>query len=74
MRPRQPLIGRDEDNVSEHDGPEVFRDPSIVGAVRLQSEMVKEATEFGRLPLVKPIRKAASESVPLQLLTLTVSI
>jgi hypothetical protein len=39
----------------------------------LQSEIVKESTEFGRLPLLRPIRKQASESVPLQLLTLTVS-
>ena len=54
--------------------PKFSATPSTVGAVRLQSEMVKEATEFGRLPLVTPIRKAASERVPLQLRTLTESI
>ncbi len=47
--------------------------PSTVGATRLQSETANEATEFGLLPEPNPIRKAASESVPVQLLTLTVS-
>ena len=47
--------------------------PSTVEAVKLQSEIVKQATEFGLLPAVTPIRKAASESMPLQLLTLTES-
>ena len=46
---------------------------SMVGAVNVQSEMVREATEFGRLPLANPIRKAPSERKPLQFLTLTVS-
>src|ERR1700757_5192391 len=44
-----------------------------VGAVRLQSLMLKPVTEFGLLLPVVPIRKAPSVSLPLQWRTLTES-
>ena len=45
----------------------------IAGAVRVQSETVREVTEFGLLPEPSPIAKPARVSLPLQLLTNTVS-
>src|SRR5581483_8674842 len=48
--------------------------PSTAGPVKLQSETVRDFTESGRLPLVKPIRKVASDALPLQFLTSTLSI
>src|ERR1700687_3440289 len=47
--------------------------PSMVGAVSVQSARVKLSIEFGLLWPLIPIRKAASQSLPLQLLTLTES-
>ncbi len=52
--------------------PKFSASASTVGAVMMQSEIVKEATELRLLPFVTPIRKAPSQVLPVQLLTLTV--
>src|SRR3954447_490679 len=48
--------------------------PRIAGAVRLQSETVNVASDSGILPSDRPIRNAASSSLPLHRLTFTESI
>jgi len=54
--------------------PKFSQIPNIVGAVRSESEMVKDVTEFWALALMYPIANAISERVPAQLDTFTVSI